>query len=93
MLFNISLNLIDKEPYGRVDERLSFIDSTELLIKLNPLLDRSLSKLLHNSYLNLNYNLNKSSLYTADKGKTSTDDTCVEVYRRTSTFYHDEVTS
>ena len=98
MLFNISLNVIDKEPHGRINERLSFIYSTELLIKLNPLLDRSICRLLYNAYLNLNYNLSKSSLQTdfGDKNKTferSTDDTFVEIHRRTSTFYHDEVTS
>ena len=97
MLFNISLNLMDKEPHGRVDERLSFIYSTELLIKLNPLLDRSISKLLYNAYLNLKYNLSKSSLHTefAAEEKTferSTDDTFVVIHRRASTFYHDKVT-
>ena len=62
MLANISLNLINKEPNGGVNERLSFIRATELLLKIDKSIDRRIQQSLFNACNFLNYNLDKYAI-------------------------------
>ncbi|KAI6646433.1 F-box only protein 21-like [Oopsacas minuta] len=91
MLANISLNLIDKESHDSVEECLSYIKSTELLLIFIPQIDRSISQSLFNAYLNLNYNTNKclndsgDSYHIQTSFERSTDDIFIEIHTRLPT--------
>ena len=81
MLTNISLNLLNKEPNGGVDERFAFIRATELLLKLNKSIDRRIQLSLFNACNHLNYNLDKYSIKF--NGERSVDKTLQHIRRRT----------